>query len=300
MHRDPRDDRPLPVHPRRRGVAVSAALETASGNETESGAAVERALAELREHGVGVVPRVLSRERALAVRGALLDAAAENERRGVATFMPELDPNAANVRVFNLLDLHATFRELILHPVATALVRGLLGEHWAISNFTANVAKPGSGSMSLHSDLSLVMPEPWLAPWSMNIVWCLDDVDAENGGTLYLPGSHRLARRSEVPRSPLPQMRAFSAPLGSIVAMDGRVWHTSGANVSADRERALLFGYYSADFLRPQVNHNVTLSPATQAALSPELFERLKLGPDSNTRIGGTIIGERPRPPGAA
>ena len=112
--------------------------------------------------------------------------------------------------------------------------------------------------------------------------------------------SQRFTKRADVPERPLPQMKAFEAPRGSIVVMDGGVWHTSGANVSADRERALLFGYYSADFLRPQVNHNVTLSPATQAALSPELFERLKLGPDSNTRIGGTIIGERPRPPGAA
>jgi ectoine hydroxylase-related dioxygenase (phytanoyl-CoA dioxygenase family) len=212
--------------------------------------------------------------------------------------MPVLDPNAANVRVFNLLDLHELFRELILHPVATALVRGLLGEHWAISNFTANIARPGSRSMSLHSDQSLVVPEPWLAPWSMNVVWCLDDVYPENGGTLYLPGSQRFTHCAEVPADPLPQMKAFTAPCGSVVAMDGRVWHTSGANVTRDAERALLFGYYSVDFLRPQVNHNVTLSAETQARLSPELFARLKLGPDSNSRVGGEIIGERPRPIG--
>lgn len=259
---------------------------------------VPHALAALREHGVAVVPGVLSPAEAARARAALLDAAAESERRGVATFMPVLDPNAANVRVFNLLDLHEIFRELILHPVATALVRGLLGEHWAISNFTANIARPGSGSMSLHSDQSLVVPEPWLAPWSMNVVWCLDDVYPENGGTLYLPGSQRFTRRTDVPADPLPRMKAFTAPCGSVVAMDGRVWHTSGANVTRAAERALLFGYYSVDFLRPQVNHNVTLSPETQARLSPELFARLKLGPDSNSRVGGEIIGERPRPLG--
>jgi hypothetical protein len=77
--------------------------------------------------------------------------------------------------------------------------------------------------------------------------------------------------------------------------MDGRVWHTSGANVTKDVERALLFGYYSADFLRPQVNFNAMLSAETQARVSPELFARLKLGPDANSRVGGEIIGERPR-----
>jgi ectoine hydroxylase-related dioxygenase (phytanoyl-CoA dioxygenase family) len=257
---------------------------------------VPRALDELREHGVAILEGVLSGEEALRARAALVAAAAESERRGVATFMPVLDPNDANVRVFNLLDMHPIFRALILHPVAVALVRGLLGEHWAISNFTANIARPGSRSMSLHSDQSLVVPEPWLAPWSMNVVWCLDDVYPENGGTLYLPGSQRITRRAEVPASPLPQMKAFTAPRGSVVAMDGRVWHTSGANVTRDVERALLFGYYSVDFLRPQVNFNALLSPETQAHVSPELFARLKLGPDANTRVGGEIIGERPRP----
>lgn len=262
--------------------------------------AVERVLEEMLTRGVAVVPGVLSADEALRVRAELLEAAAESERRGAATFMPALDPNPANVRVFNLLDMHPVFRELIVHPLALALARGVLGEHISISNFTANIALPGSRSMSLHSDQALVAPEPWLAPWSMNIIWCLDDVTVANGGTLYLPGSQRITRREELPANPLAQMQAFTAPRGAIVAMDGRVWHTSGANVSADAERALLFGYYCADFLRPQVNHNVTLSEATRARLSPELFALLGLGPEGNTRIGGGIIGERPAPIGGS
>ena len=259
--------------------------------------AVESALATLLADGVAVLPGVLAADEAVEVRHALLAAAAESERRGVPTFMPVLDPNAANVRVFNLLDIDAVFRDLIMHPVALRLVRGLLGPHIAISNFTANIALPGSRSMSLHSDQALVVPEPWLAPWSMNIIWCLDDVYLENGGTLYLPGSHRCTRRDELPRQPLQQMHAFTAPRGSILAMDGRVWHTSGANVTQDVERALLFGYYSVDFLRPQVNHNVQLSAATKASLSPELFALLGLGPDANTRVAGEVLGAGPLDP---
>jgi ectoine hydroxylase-related dioxygenase (phytanoyl-CoA dioxygenase family) len=189
------------------------------------------------------------------------------------------------------------FRELIVHPVAVALLQALLGEHWSISNFTANIAKPGSRSMSLHSDLALVLPEPWLAPWSVNVMWCLDDVDAENGGTLYLPESQRITRRADLPADPLPRMRALDAPCGSVVVMDGRVWHTSGANISRDRERALLFGYYSADFLRPQVNHNATLSEATKQQLPAELFDRLGLGPAGNSRVAGEVLGAAPVDP---
>ncbi len=255
---------------------------------------LEAAQAELDARGVCVLEGVLSPAEALDVRQHLVDAAAESERRGSATFMPQLDPNASNVRVFNLLDLHACFRELIVDPAGLALVRGLLGPNFAISNFTANIALPGSRSMSIHSDQSLVAPEPWLAPWSINIIWCLDDVTPENGGTLFLPGSHRLERREAVPASPLAQMEALTAPRGSIAAMDGRVWHTSGANVTKSEERALLFGYYSVDFLRPQTNFNVNLSEATKAQLSLELHTLLGLGPDGNTRVAGEILGERP------
>ena len=143
--------------------------------------------------------------------------------------------------------------------------------------------------MAVHSDQAIVIPEPWEQPWAMNIIWCLDDVTAENGGTLYLPGSHLLPRLSDLPDNPKEAMVAFEASAGSIIAMDGRLWHTSGPNRTADEERALLFGYYTMDFIRPQVNWNAALSAETQAALSETLFNRLGLGASGNLRHGATI-----------
>jgi ectoine hydroxylase-related dioxygenase (phytanoyl-CoA dioxygenase family) len=84
--------------------------------------------------------------------------------------------------------------------------------------------------------------------------------------------------------------RPFEAPAGAIIAMDGRMWHTSGANVTADAERALLFGYYSADFVRPQVNWNAALSEETQAGLDAQLYERLGLGPAANVRVAAELL----------
>ena len=244
----------------------------------------------LTDHGWCVVEGVLDADEALKIRQTLVDAAEKYRQVGGDTYMPDLDPNAANIRVFNLLELHATFRELILHAEAVALVQALLGEHYRISNFTANIALPGSRSMAMHSDQAFVAPAPWLTPWSMNIIWCLDDVHEGNGATRYIPDSHRCQTVADLPADPYEASRPFEAPRGSIIAMDGRVWHTSGANTTTAEERALLFGYYSLDFVRPQVNWNAILSPATQAQVSEELAYRLVLGPESNTRLAGEIM----------
>lgn len=245
---------------------------------------------QLHEDGWCVLADVLDPGETAHVLERLWAAADEYARRGHATYMQGLDPNAANVRVFDLLDIDPVFRDLIRRPVAMDLVRGLLGPDSMISNFTANIARPGSRSMSLHSDQALVVPEPWLAPWSINIIWCLTDVYEANGATLYIPGSHRVTRLAELGPDPASRLRPFEAEAGSIIAMDGRVWHTSGANVTADEDRALLFGYYSRGFLRPQVNWNAVLSPAVQAGLDTEFRQLLGLDAPANVSVAAELL----------
>ena len=238
--------------------------------------------AALAEHGFCVLENVLTREEVDRARADLVAAAEESERRGIPTYIENLDPNDSNVRVFNLLDLSPTFVDLIAHPVALDVVAHLLTHDFIVSNFTANIALPGSKSMVAHSDLAVVLPEPWHAPWSMNVIWCLDDVHEANGATRYLPGSHNYQTRAELPANFVDQMIPFEAPAGSVIAMDGRVWHTSGHNVTESEERALLFGYYSRSFIRPQWNFTAALSDETKATLSPELQRRLGLGITAN------------------
>ncbi|MGH1506091.1 MAG: phytanoyl-CoA dioxygenase family protein [Acidimicrobiales bacterium] len=244
------------------------------------------ALASIAADGYAVIPDVLSAAEVDDITARLWAAAEESERRGMPTRIEALDPNAANVRVFNLLDLDEVFLRLIDHPTAAALAAGVLGNEYIVSNFTANIARPGSGSMMIHSDQGIVVPEPWLEPWSINVIWCLSDVRAENGATRFLPGSHRFTTADEVPDDIADRLVAFEAPAGSIVAMEGRVWHTSGANVTADEDRPLLFGYYTKPFVRPQWNHAVALRPEVQATCSAEL--RYRLGLDVALNLGRT------------
>jgi hypothetical protein len=243
---------------------------------------------QLTEEGWCLLPDVLSPGEAAGVRERLVAAVEASEARGVPTTYIGLDPNSRNVRVFNLLDLDPVFRELIQHPLALALVRFLLGEHFLISNFTANIALPGSGSMALHSDQGIVTTPPWVAAEAINVIWVLDDMDENNGATRYVPGSHRWETPADVPSDPRALSVPFEAPVGSILGMDGRLWHTSGENRSPHRERALMFGFYCADHIRGQSNWNVQLSHDVQAGLSPQMRDWLGLD-QGNVRYGSTL-----------
>jgi hypothetical protein len=248
------------------------------------------ALDQLRQDGWCVVPDVLDAHETRRALDRLWAAADEYRRRGHATHIPYLDPNAANVRVFDLLDIDPLFRDLVRRPAALDLVRATIGDDFMISNFTANIARPGSGSMSLHSDQALVVPEPWLEAWSVNIIWCLSDVRFANGATLFIPGSHKVTRRNELPSDAADRLVPFEAKAGAVIAMDGRIWHTSGRNITADEDRALLFGYYSRSFLRSQVNWNAVLSPDVQQDLDASFRRLLGLDAAANLSVGAEII----------
>ncbi|GIZ44765.1 hypothetical protein CKM354_000795500 [Cercospora kikuchii] len=248
---------------------------------------LEQAQEHMRDQGWCVIPDVLSKQETKFVLDELWSAAAKANERGEDTFLPFLDPNESNVRVFYLLE-HEIFRKLIQHDTAIAMVKSVLGENFLISNFTANIARPGSKSMGLHSDQSLVTPDPWARIEAMNVIWCLTDVYFENGATLYIPGSNKWQTRDEIPKDAKERLKPFEAKAGSIVVMDGTVWHTSGANITQDQDRALLFGYYTKPHLRQQVNWTRKLSPEVKASLSPEMEEWLGLGVTAN--LGEAIM----------
>jgi ectoine hydroxylase-related dioxygenase (phytanoyl-CoA dioxygenase family) len=263
--------------------------------EGMAGAVSEAARAQLAEEGWCVIPDVLTPEAAKDALDHLWALHESNVRDGTYRIVPGLDPNEQNVRVYNLIQADPYFRDLVQNETALEAVRAVLGEKFIISNFTANIARPGSGSMALHSDQSLVAPEPWLQPWSVNIIWCLTDAYFENGATMFIPGSHHWRSHAEVPPDAAKQLRAFEAKAGSVVVMEGRVWHTSGANITQDQDRALLFGYYSAAFLRPQTNWALTIPQEVWPQLSPQMLTWLGLEALGNRAFSrGFILPKEP------
>ncbi len=236
-------------------------------------ATINAALAQLDEHGYAIVENALDPAAVGDVRERLFRAADRSEEVGVPTTGYAFDPDRHNRRVFHLFNLDAVFVELIERPDALAFVQHVLGETYLISNFSANITRCGNAPMQLHADQGYV-PAPWPAqPLAVNVAWLLDDFTAENGGTRYVPGSHLRGHGPDpsVATATVP----ITAPAGSLLVMDGRLWHQTGENRAPGIERAALFGYYVARWLRPQINWNVVLWPEVAATLDPAFLDRL-------------------------
>jgi hypothetical protein len=237
--------------------------------------------AKLASDGWCVMPDVISRELAADAVARLWSIARTNAEDGYSCFLPGLDPNPSMVRVLTPLQSDALFRDLVQNDTAVDLARAVVGQDVIVANCTANIALPGSQSMMLHSDLAFILPEPWLYPWSVNVVWCLTDM--HNGATLYIPGSHEWRTQADIPQDAAEHLVPFEASAGSIVVVDGRLWHTSGVNVTSDEERVLLFSYYSASFLRPMINWTAAMPAGLQEKFSPRLRQLLSLDVFANT-----------------
>ena len=234
---------------------------------------VQQALAQLDEQGLALLAAALTATQVKDVRARLEAAARLSEADEVPTRGYAFDTDRNNRRVFQLFNLDPIFVDLIARPVALDFVRHSLGESFLISNFSANITAPGSERMLLHADQGYV-DTPWAErALACNVAWLLDDFTTENGGTCYVPGSHRLGRGPQ--RGETVETVAIEAPAGCMMIMDGRLWHQTGANSSRDCHRAALFGYYVVRWLRPQINWNAALWPEIAAGMTPEFLDLL-------------------------
>jgi ectoine hydroxylase-related dioxygenase (phytanoyl-CoA dioxygenase family) len=263
--------------------------------ETVVGAADPELVAEVEEDGFCVLEGVIDRDSVVVARAAAVAASEAAAASGYPTMWEDLDPKARNMRIPDLLAYDHVFADLVMDTQVIPYVAALLGPRWMISNFSGNIALPGSGSMNAHCDQSTIMPEPWPVQHCLNAIWCLDDVDEGNGATRYLPGSHLYTRFADVPGDPKQGMRPFEASAGSVIIMHGRMWHTSGENTSTDRERCMLFAFYASDFLRLQANFWQVVPDDLLSGFSPELQFRLGLT-SPNRGYGAYLVSTAPQP----
>ena len=112
---------------------------------------------------------------------------------------------------------------------------------------------------------------------------CLDDVDAENGATWVIPGSHRateltIPKHGEHRRITSGSAFQVSAKAGDIIVLNPCCYHTPGFNYSKTRRRRLLAIQMCYATLPPLHDHWAIAGPRIHATASARL--RRLLGGD--------------------
>lgn len=210
-----------------------------------------------------------------------------------------------NQRVWMLINKGQAFVDLLSHDIARQLVAHVLGDHYLLSSYTANIANPGGVAMKLHTDQwwapaptrreRRALPigsmtrqrfdrdddlekAPMVAPAACcNIMWMLDDFTEENGATRIVPGSHLMGRQPDHDRDKDVVTIGATGPAGSAMVFDGRLWHGTGANLGNGQRKGLLTTFCGPQF-RPQENFTVGTRPEVLEKASDDLLELLGFG----------------------
>lgn len=226
------------------------------------------AMADLDELGVTRIADALSPDEVRALRTRIEQQAAAERQRGVAF----IDGGGANQRVWNLPSKGQPFRDLVTRPLVRALAGHVLEGDYCLSSHTANITGPGGDAMVLHSDQGFT-PRSIDMALTMNVMWMLSDFTEENGATRLIPGTHRIC--SEPTPDAAARTVAGTGPAGTALVFDGRIWHGTGANTTADERRWGVLTYFCRPWLRPQENYTLSTHPDVLAGASPELLALL-------------------------
>lgn len=162
-------------------------------------------------------------------------------------------------------------------PVIEQIMNETLGANWICHSFLAIGSDPGGYPQSLHIDQAPLLP--WLtveAPALFNTMYIPQDVDEVNGGTLLIPGSHRIlcaaGTRGEI--GALPPAINLEARAGTIMLFDGRLLHGAGVNRS-DKRRYVAVMSNVKPWMRTQENWQLSVAPEVLQSASPRLRHRM-------------------------
>ncbi|NIJ17914.1 phytanoyl-CoA dioxygenase family protein [Sphingobium vermicomposti] len=241
---------------------------------------LETAKANLERAGYAILTGAVLPDKVELARQVLASEIAKEEAADVnrvSQFF--VDPDAKNRRLDRLPDRHPVFLELLEQPVLLDMVKHILGptvlnESYLVQSLDANVTHPGSGAQFIHLDGSGGTRHQ-AVPYQARFIWCLDAFDEENGATRVVPGSHQWNDRVDISGATFYESVPAVAPAGSLIIYTDMLLHGTGANISADRQRASINFGYCPPWCRPLTNFPLVLDPRTMEGASRTLRQLL-------------------------
>ncbi|KAI0423853.1 hypothetical protein F5Y09DRAFT_175360 [Xylaria sp. FL1042] len=230
---------------------------------------IDQVKRDIKEFGYGIAKDVLTAEQVAIMKKAVQEQAAGEREAGIG--QADGGPNRPNQRIWTLVNKGEEFLDLLNHPIIDELVPWFLGENAIIHTYTANIVRPGNVPMQLHNDQLGVQPPNRELAFGMNILLYLENVTPQNGGTLVFPGSH-VGQVAPTDIFSTEGTVAVSAPAGSALVIDTRIWHATGPNRETSGERPAILFFFMRYFMRQQENNFLSL----RKDVWPKLSDRVK------------------------
>ncbi|MAE59735.1 MAG: hypothetical protein CMJ49_00090 [Planctomycetaceae bacterium] len=135
-------------------------------------------------------------------------------------------------------NLPYVFRDIVANPLIVQVTRAVLGDGLFNAFYSGNTNVPGSDPQPIHRDARSLWTDNDLAHPASTLVVNISpiDVHADNGSTEIWPGTHLLC--GEPNEQAISQRRTVApptrvtAPVGSAVIRDIRLWHRGVPNTS--------------------------------------------------------------------
>jgi ectoine hydroxylase-related dioxygenase (phytanoyl-CoA dioxygenase family) len=218
-----------------------------------------RLLSALKSEGLVVVPDVLTREEALAMRAPLQQAIDEDLARwqGAPGYVDHW-------MVHNLMVRGLPFLRLLENPVLHAYLNEVLSETCIVYAYTSSSVPPRGSNHSrrIHVDSSRAIPG---YVTDVGITLALDDFCEENGAIEMLPNSQW---RTDPPNDAEFDGGAVRVmpKAGQAILFNARTWHRDGVN-RTDRPRHAVTISACRSFMRQRFDYPRLVPPSLVAEL---------------------------------
>ena len=174
----------------------------------------------------------------------------------------------SSTRINDFVNRGPEFDGIYIYPPLLAACCQIVGGPFKLSGMRARTLNPGAPTERLHVDV-----KHRANGWPLvGCILMVDNFDAENGATRFVPGSHLQAREpGEVMNNPQDahdEQVLACGPAGSIIIFNASVWHSHGANRSARQRRSIQAHFVPREAQASPDDHSRRMRPETLLRIS--------------------------------